>query len=310
MAITNSFNRLKMLWHALLLVAAGILALGNQALAQDDQDYPSMAGKTALITGSTDGLGRETALRIGSLGAHVIVHGRNIERGNEVVEAINSGPGTAEFIRADFAELSNVRDMAAHVLQTHNELHLLINNAGIGSGFNDGERMLSEDGYEMVFQVNYLAHYLLTDLLLPALHAGAPSRIVNVASGAQTPLDFDDLMLEENFTGRTAYAQSKLAQVLHTFHLAEELEGSDVTITTLHPATMMDTTMVEMSGRPAQTTVDEGARAVMNLAVSPELEGRSGLYFAGLNEVRANEQAYSREARERLDAMSRELVGL
>lgn len=295
-----------------LLAATSMVFFGASLTnAQDASDeHPSMAGKNVLITGSTDGMGREVALRIGSLGAHVIVHGRNVERGNEVVDAINSGPGTAEFFRADFADLSNVRDLAAHVLQQHNELHLLINNAGIGSAFNDGQRMLSEDGYEMVFQVNYLAHYLLTELLEPALQAAAPSRIVNVASGAQTPLDFDDLMLESDFDGRRAYAQSKLAQVLHTFQKAEELEGSGVTFTTLHPATMMDTTMVEMSGRPAQSTVDEGARALMQLAVSPELEGRTGLYFSGKDERRANDQAYDREARERLDSISRDLTGL
>ncbi len=301
---------------ALLLftgAAMGVLfavAFSTSVLAQDSQAYMSMEGKVVLITGSTDGMGREVAQRIGDLGAHVIVHGRNEARGNEVVDAINSGAGTAEFIRADLGNLRDVRAMAAHVMQTHNELHLLINNAGIGSGFNDGQRTESDDGYEMVFQVNYLSHYLLTDLLLPSLRAGAPSRIVNVASGAQTPIDFDDVMLENDFDGRRAYAQSKLAQVLHTYHWAPKLEGDNITFTTLHPATMMDTTMVAMSGRPAQSSVDEGATALMNLAVGKAMEGKTGLYFNGLDQTRANAQAYDANARERLDALSRELVGL
>lgn len=289
---------------------AGFGFPGVTALAQETEDYPSMAGKTALITGSTDGLGREVAIRIGELGAHVIIHGRNAQRGAEVVETINQGPGSAEFYQADLGRLQDVRDLAAQVIRHHDELHLLINNAGIAWGFNDGERAESADGYEMIFQVNYLAHYLLTDLLLPTIRASAPARIINVASGAQAPLDFDDLMPEEDFSARTAYAHSKLAQVLHTFHISERLEGEDVTFNTLHPATMMDTTLVAETGSPARSTVDEGATALMHLAVSPDLEGRSGLYFNGLREAQAHEQAYDREARQRLDQISRELVDL
>lgn len=292
---------------AVALSALMSLTLVTHSIAQE---YPSMAGKTVLITGSTDGMGREVATRLGALGAHVIVHGRNAARGGEVVAEINAGPGTAEFYQADLGNLDEVRDLAARVILNHQQLHLLINNAGLGSGFADGQRTLSADGYEMIFQVNYLAHYLLTELLLPTIKASAPARIVNVASGAQTPVNFDDVMLENNFEGRTAYAQSKLAQILHTFHVAEQLEGTGVTFTTLHPATMMDTTMVAMSGRPAMSTVDEGATALMNLAVSPELEGQTALYFNGLNETRANAQAYDRAAREQLDRLSRELVGL
>lgn len=291
-----------------LLVAAAFFSV--KAIAQAGQDYMSMQGKVVLITGSTDGMGREVAQRIGDLGAHVIVHGRSEARGLEVTDAINRGPGTAEFIRADLTSLQDVRALADQVMQNHNELHLLINNAGVGSAFNSGQRMMTDDGYEAIFQINYLSHFLLTELLLPALRTGTPSRIVNVASGAQTPVDFDDVMMENDFSGGRAYAQSKLAQVLHTFHLAPQLETDGITFTTLHPATMMDTTMVEMSGRPAMSTVDEGATALMNLAVSENMQGRTGLYFNGLNEARANAQAYDAEARQRLYTLSRELVGL
>ena len=294
------------LW-ALLFASLGMV---SQVSAQSQQEYPSMAGKTVLITGSTDGMGREVAIRIGALGAHVIVHGRNEQRGMEVVDAINASAGSAEFQAADFGNLDNVRDLADRVKAQHEQLHLLINNAGIGWGFADGQRTESEDGYEMIFQINYLAHYLLTDLLLPVIRDSAPARIINVASGAQTPVNFDDIHLEQDFSGYTAYAQSKLAQVLHTFHLDDDLAGDGITFNTLHPATMMDTTMVEEIGSPAQSTIDEGASALMYLAVSPEMEGRSGMYFNGTEPVRANEQAYDAEARARLDRMSREMTGL
>jgi NAD(P)-dependent dehydrogenase (short-subunit alcohol dehydrogenase family) len=270
----------------------------------------TMAGKTVLITGSTDGLGREVALRLGAFGAHVLVHGRSEQRGVEVVEAINNSGGSAKFYRADFGSLDNVRKLADAIARDHQHLNVLINNAGIGPGFAGGKRQLSDDGYEMIFQVNYLSHYLLTELLLPTLKASAPARIINVASGAQRPVNFDNVMLENRFSGGVAYSQSKLAQILHTFYLADLLEGTGVSINTLHPATMMDTTMVSQMNRPARTTVDEGARAVMNLVVSPELEGKTGLYFNRLSEDRAHDQAYDENARERLDTISRQLVNL
>jgi hypothetical protein len=158
-----------------------------------------------LVTGSTDGLGREVALRVAATGAHVIVHGRNRERGLEVVGEIErAGAGSASFHAADLASLAEVRALGETVLREHDRLDVLVNNAGIW--LNDGERRLSEDGYELHFAVNYLSGFLLTRLLLPRLLESAPSRVVNVASAAQTPLDFDDVMLER---GGRAYAQSK-----------------------------------------------------------------------------------------------------
>src|SRR5690606_8542281 len=149
---------------------------------------------------------------------------------------------------------------------------------------------LSADGYELHFAVNYLSGVLLTRMLLPLLAESAPSRIVNVSSGAQTPIDFGDVMLERGYSGGRAYAQSKLAQILFTMDLAGELEGTGVTVNALHPATMMATSMVRESGLPARSTVDEGADAVMHLITSPGL--RSGQYFNGQLPARANAQAY------------------
>ncbi len=273
------------------------------------QAGPDLAGTTALVTGSTDGLGREVAQQLGALGAMVIVHGRDQERGAEVVDAIRSaGPGDAVFYRADLASLDDVRTLADRVLAGHNRLDLLINNAGIGGG--GPERRVSADGHELVFAVNYLSHFLLTHRLLPLLRRSAPARIVNVASVGQAPLDFDDLMLTQNYSALQAYSQSKLAQIMFTISLAEREGDSGVTVTSLHPATFMPTGMLRGSGREALSTIEEGAEAVMQLAVSEALQGRSGLYFNGLEEARANDQAYDRDARETLWAMSMELSGL
>lgn len=162
----------------------------------------------------------------------------------------------------------------------------------------------------MRFAVNYLAGFLLTRLLLPMVVASAPGRIVNVASAGQYPIDFDDPMLTTSYDGTRAYAQSKLAQIMFTIDLARELGGSGVTVNALHPATYMDTTMVRASGVTPVSTVEEGADAILNLAVSPALEGQSGRYFDRKRQSRANAQVYDEEARDKLRQLSLQLTGL
>jgi NAD(P)-dependent dehydrogenase (short-subunit alcohol dehydrogenase family) len=269
----------------------------------------SLRGKTALVTGSTDGLGREVAMRLGALGATVIVHGRNRERGAEVVDAIEAAGGEAVFHRADLASLDEIDALVMSIKENHASLSLLINNAGIWTDGNN-ERRTSADGHELVFAVNYLAPYVLSHELLPLLEKGAPARIVNVSSLAQQPIDFDDVMLTQGFNPSRAYAQSKLAIVMLTLDLAAELPADKITANALHPATLMDTAMVEKAGMPPRATVDDGADAVMQLAVSPQLAGRTGLYFNEVNEARANAQAYDAAARARLRALSKELTGI
>ncbi|HUN70722.1 MAG TPA: SDR family NAD(P)-dependent oxidoreductase [Steroidobacteraceae bacterium] len=268
------------------------------------------AQRIALITGSTDGLGRAVARALAAAGFQVIIHGRDAQRGTVLARQISEQGGSAEFHRADFASLAEVRTLAAAVRSAHERLDLLINNAGIGTG-DDGRpaaRRTSADGHELRFAVNYLAGYLLTRLLLPPLVRGAPARVVNVASAGQYPLDFDNLMLTRAYSGMRAYAQSKLAQVMLTFDLAAELHDSGVTVNCLHPATYMDTTMVRAAGVRPVSTVEEGAAAVMHLAVSPQLEGHTGGYFEGLRPARANAQAYDPEARRRLAEVSARLA--
>jgi NAD(P)-dependent dehydrogenase (short-subunit alcohol dehydrogenase family) len=298
------------LWLALTHAMTGAAVAGaaqSQSGEGSATSAPNADQQIVLITGSTDGLGRELALRLGTEGAHVIVHGRNRERGAAVVEEIALGPGSARFYAADFASLDQVRSLAAAIRRDYERIDVLVNNAGIWLRTAD-ERVLSEDGHELTFAVNYLAGFLLTHELLDLLVASAPARIVNVSSGAQQPIDFDDVMLERDFSGGRAYAQSKLAQILFTFDLAAALDGTGVIVNALHPATLMDTPMVRGAGVPPRSTVDEGAEAVLHLVKADGIG--SGGYFNGMTPARAHAQAYDQTARARLRALSRTLVGL
>jgi NAD(P)-dependent dehydrogenase (short-subunit alcohol dehydrogenase family) len=213
---------------------------------------------------------------------------------------------------ADLSSLEQVRRLAEEVERDHGRLDLLVNNAGIGGGGGRSRREESVDGHELRFAANYLAPFLLTHLLLPLLRRSAPTRIVNVASAGQAPIDFDDVMLERRYDGMRAYAQSKLAQVMFTFELAERLraDGVDVTVNTLHPASLMNTKMVYESFGYTMSTVEEGVESTMRVAASPELDGVTGRYFDRFREAQAHPQAYDEEARRRLWRLSEELVGL
>jgi len=267
-------------------------------------------GKTALITGSTDGVGRVVAKRLGEAGWRVLVHGRDRTRGERVVDEIEAADGSAELLLADLSSLTEVRRLAEAVQNTTKRLDLLINNAGIGTGGARATRQTSVDGYELRFAVNYLAGFLLTHLLLPPIKASAPARIVNVSSLGQQAIAFDDVMLTRGYSGSRAYCQSKLAQIMFTIDLSQELAGAGVIVNALHPATYMNTTMVRQSGVTPMSSVEQGADAILKLAISPEVEGRSGLFFNGQREARADAQAYDADARRELETLSLELTGL
>jgi NAD(P)-dependent dehydrogenase (short-subunit alcohol dehydrogenase family) len=239
-----------------------------------------------LVTGSTDGLGRRVAAEPIGRGAHVIVHGRDPAKVDEAVRET----GAAEGCVADLADLAQVRRLAGEA----GELDTLVNNAGVI----ESERRESADGYELTLAVNHLSHFLLTELLLPRMRE--PARIVNVSSTGQVPLDWDDLMFERGYEAYTAYAKSKLAQVLFTVELAERLAGRDITVNALHPATMMDTKMVLANlGRP-RSSVEQGVEAVLRLVADPDLDGLSGRFFDGTRESAAHGQAYDAAERRRL----------
>ncbi len=265
------------------------------------------AQATILVTGATDGLGRRVARELAAKGAMVLLHGRSPERLEATLEELRSQTGSEKVnsYLADLSSLAAVRDLAERILSEHDRLDVLVNNAGIIAR----GRKESEDGYELTFEVNYLSHFLLTRLLLPLLKDSAPARIVNVASAGQSPLDFSNLMLEQGYDAMKAYSQSKLAQVMFTFELAEHLRDIGVSVNALHPASLMDTKMVQSTFGYTMSTVEEGTEAVVRLAISPEIEGVSGRYFDGTREARANRQAYDPRVRNRLWVLSEELCG-
>jgi NAD(P)-dependent dehydrogenase (short-subunit alcohol dehydrogenase family) len=235
-----------------------------------------------LVTGATDGLGRALAGELVARGHEVVVHGRSRERAEAVADEI----GGAEVVVADFARLDDVRSVRVEGID------VLVNNAGIIAP----ERQLSVDGIELTFQVNHLAGFLLTLLVLPP-------RTVNVASVGQRAPDFDDLMLERGYDGYDAYAQSKLCQIMFTFELAER--RPDLKVNALHPATLMDTKMVHEWFGFTRSTVADGVEATAALAERDDVTGR---YFDRLREARADPIAYDPEARRRLWDVSAELT--
>jgi NAD(P)-dependent dehydrogenase (short-subunit alcohol dehydrogenase family) len=270
-----------------------------------------MRGKTVLITGSTDGVGRYVATRLAAEGANVLIHGRNAARAKTLIDGIaKAGHAAPTFYQADLSSMAGTRDLAAAVIRDHNHLDIFVSNAGIGSQNDGPERQASRDGYELRFAVNYLSGFLLAHLLLPLLKAAAPARIVNVASLGQHPIDFDDVMITKGYSGSRAYAQSKLAQIMFTIDLAEELKDAGVTVNSLHPATYMNTTMVRAGGITPISTVEQGGAAILHLVEGDDVGGKSGLFFNGTNQARANPQAYDADARKRLRALSLELTGL
>jgi NAD(P)-dependent dehydrogenase (short-subunit alcohol dehydrogenase family) len=265
----------------------------------------NLAEAVILVTGATDGLGKRVALELARRGATVLLHGRSRERCQGALEEIRKETGNQKpcAYLADLSSLGEVRGLAERILSDHDCLDALVNNAGVIVP----ERTESEDGLELTFAVNYLSHYLLTRLLLPLLRDA--SRIVNVASAGQSPVDLDEIMLERGYDGMRAYTRSKLAQIMFTFELASRLGSTGVSANALHPASLMDTKMVlETFGR-AMSTVREGAEATVRLVVSPELEGVTGRYYEGQREARANRQAYDARARERLWTLSEGLCG-
>jgi NAD(P)-dependent dehydrogenase (short-subunit alcohol dehydrogenase family) len=271
----------------------------------------NMLGKTILITGSTDGVGRYVASRLAADGANVLIHGRDAARAQALIDEIRrSGHAAPVFYQADLSSLADARRLADTVLADHKRLDVLVSNAGIGSQNQGPARQTSADGHELRFAVNYLAGFLLAHRLLPLLKAAAPSRIVNVASLGQHPIDFDDVMITKNYSGSRAYAQSKLAQIMFTIDLAEELKDSGVTVNSLHPATYMNTTMVRAGGITPISTVEQGGAAILHLVSGDDVAGKSGLFFNGMHEAKANPQAYDVAARKRLRELSLELTGL
>jgi len=269
-----------------------------------------MSTQTIFITGATEGIGKIVALdlAIQKKDASILIHGRNKEKLDKTVDEIKKASSNQNIVGylADFSRLDDVRWLAKDILSKHDTIDILINNAGAGFA----APRYGKDKTETRFTVNYLAPFLLTNLLLPAIKKAAPSRIVNVSSAGQSPIHFDDIMFEKNFDGVATYTQSKLALVMFTIDLAEELKNDRVTVNALHPGTYLDTGMVRESGIKPQGTAQSGADAEIFLALSSELENVSGKYFNVKKESRANAQAYDADARKKLRDIGLRLTGL
>lgn len=280
-----------------------------------------MRDKTVLVTGATDGIGKETARRLAERGARVFIAGRNAEKGAAAVRdiATNTGTDQAEFLQADLSVQADVRGLAKAVKQRTNRLDVLVNNAGVIMF----RREETRDGIEMTFGLNHLNYFLLTHELLDLLRASAPARIVSVASIAhrRAMLDFDDLQLSRGFGAWKAYSRSKLANIMFTYALARRLEGTGVTANCLHPGFV--SSHFGQNGRFLARTgmalamrfgnaisVAQGAQTSVYLASAPEVTSQSGLYFDEGKAVKSNHASYDRHAQEKLWDISAKMVSV
>jgi NAD(P)-dependent dehydrogenase (short-subunit alcohol dehydrogenase family) len=262
-----------------------------------------MSGKTILITGATDGLGRGVAGALAGQGHTLLLHGRSQPRLDAVAGALGT---TVRTYRADLASLKEVRGLAGELLEAEDRIDVLIANAGIGGG----PRRESADGYELHFAVNYLSQFLLITRLLGRLRASAPARIVLVSSlvGSLAQIDFGDVMLEHGYDELRAYGQSKLAQVAFGLRLARLLDPAEVTVTSLHPSSGMPTKIVYTTGRPVIDSLERGIAATTRLAVDPELEGVTGVFYDREHEASPSPWATNHATQDRLWQLSEQLT--
>ena len=266
-----------------------------------------MNDKTILITGSTDGIGKQAAFELAELGVRVILHGRNKSKVKRVLQKFEQKTGNdqLDFSIVDLSSLQQIRTMAAEIKQKYNQIDVLINNAGVAMN----KLEISEDGYEMTFAVNHLAVFAFTLLLLDLMTQSAPSRIIIVSSMAHSSsLNFENLAKPRHFDGWEVYCQSKLCNILFTYELAEKLQNTGVTVNCLHPG-VIDTKLLRVNfggGSP----VAEGSRKLVYLATAPELATVTGEYFYDNRQTRSAEITYDVETRKKLWDLSEKLCGL
>lgn len=260
-----------------------------------------------LVTGSTDGIGKLTAKGLAAKGATVLLHGRNPQKGEAALRELQGAVhgGRIQYYNADLSSFAEVTKLADMVSNEHSRLDVLVNNAGIGEGEQGHQiRETSIDGFELRFAVNYLAPFLLTRILIPLLRRSAPSAIVNVSSMSQRQIDFHDLMLERHYDPQAAYGQSKLALIMMTLDLAEELKDDSITVNAVHPGNLLNTKMVREAFGHGWGDPQEGADAVIKTVTSSLREGVTGRFFAQGHEATAHPQAYDLHARNMLRELS------
>lgn len=278
-----------------------------------------MNGNVVMVTGANSGIGKVTALELARMGATLVMVCRSRSKGEAARDEIvaQTGNDNVELILADFAALESVRRAAQEFRERHDRLDVLVNNAGLYLG----ERLLSQDGYEMTFAVNHLAPFLLTNLLLETLKASAPARVVTVSSAAHTGghIRFEDLNAERGFRGFKAYGDSKLANILFSNELARRLEGSGVTSNSLHPGAVATNFASGNGGllgmvfgllRPFFLSPEQGAQTSIYLASSPEVAGVTGKYFARCKPARTSSEAQDVAVQRRLWEVSAQMTGV
>jgi NAD(P)-dependent dehydrogenase (short-subunit alcohol dehydrogenase family) len=244
-----------------------------------------MNEKVSMVTGANSGIGKAAATQFAKMGVTTVLVCRNEKKGKEVQDEIKTKTGneSVELLLADLSSLDSVRKLASDYKERHDRLHLLVNNAAVVQG----HRVVTKDGLEEVFVVNYLSHFLLTNLLLDTLKASAPARIVNVTSSVQAQIDFDNLQMEKGYNAIKSYGQSKFAQILFTYELAERLSDSGVTVNCVHPGAVR-THLGDEGGivgigirllRPFYMSPKKGAEFIVYVSTSPEVEGITSKYF-------------------------------
>lgn len=252
---------------------------------------------TVLITGATAGMGFYLTTLLAGMNWTVLAHGRNKAKLKELVSVVE---GDVQPVQADLASLTEVAKLAKAVRKRTKRLDVLVNNAGVGFGAPDDPREITVDGNELRFGVNYLAPVLLTRLLTPLLASSAPSRVVNVGSLGQLPVDLDDLQMEHDYNGTDAYRRSKLALAAHSFDLAEQLRDVKISVNCIHPATFMATTMVLDSGISPRSSIADGGDATLRLITDPTLSAVTGKFFDGERPAKARPEAYDLKFQSRL----------
>jgi NAD(P)-dependent dehydrogenase (short-subunit alcohol dehydrogenase family) len=276
-----------------------------------------MTGRICVVTGANRGIGRATAEGLARLGAKLVLVCRRREDGDTVAREIAAQSSVVpDVVTADLSSQASIRQAAGH-LGRYPRLHVLINNAGVIPR----EREVTVDGLEMQFAVNHLAYFLLTNLLLPQLQAGGPSRIINVSSGAHThaTLDFDDLQTGRGYQSKAVYSRTKLANVLFTYELSRRLRGTGITTNCVNPGIVATGMLADYMGVPRTevgssrtfgATPEMGAETAIYLASSPEIEGVTGKYFERKRAVASSRNSYDEAAARRLWEMSERLTGL
>lgn len=256
-----------------------------------------MSEKIILITGSTDGIGEQTALELAQKGHQIILHGRNQSKGEKTLNKIKTLTKNTniEFILADLSSSKQIKNIVDDIYSNYDKLDVLINNAGVY----ENSRVLSEDGYEMTFAVNYLALFALTLLILPLLAKSAPSRTINISSMVHSShIDFENLQGEKHFSGYEAYGLSKLCVILFTYALARKLKGTDITVNCLHPG-VINTKLLRKSFSGG-ADVSEGAKTTVYLATAPEVEKVSGKYFVNKKVTESAAISYDEDIQQKL----------